>query len=114
GAGCRRRQWRCGLPHSPTAAGGRLRLGPRRGEGRHLPSRSWQGFRLTLAGLVVGTALGLAFTRLLKAQLFGVSETDAITFASVGLLLAVVALLACHIPARRATRVDPMVALRYE
>jgi len=72
-----------------------------------------QGFRLTLAGLVVGTALGLAFTRLLKAQLFGVSETDAITFASVGRLLAVVALLACHIPARRATRVDPMVALRY-
>jgi len=73
-----------------------------------------QGFRLTLAGLVVGTALGLAFTRLLKAQLFGVSETDAITFASVGLLVAVVALLACHIPARRATRVDPMVALRHE
>jgi predicted permease len=73
-----------------------------------------QGFRLTLAGLVVGTALGLAFTRLLKAQLFGVSETDAVTFASSGLLVAVVALLACHIPARRAARVDPMVALRYE
>jgi predicted permease len=73
-----------------------------------------QGFRLTLAGLVVGTALALAFTRLLKAQLFGVSETDAITFASVGLLVAVVALLACHVPARRAMRVDPMVALRYE
>ena len=73
-----------------------------------------QGFRLTLAGLVVGTALALAFTRLLKAQLFGVSETDAITFTSVGLLLAVVALVACHIPARRATRVDPMVALRHE
>src|SRR3984885_7602423 len=73
-----------------------------------------QGFRLTLAGLGVGTALALAFTRLLKAQLFGVRETDAITFTSVGLLLAVVALLACHIPARRATRVDPMVALRHE
>ncbi|HKV23655.1 MAG TPA: ABC transporter permease, partial [Candidatus Acidoferrum sp.] len=73
-----------------------------------------QGFRLILSGLVVGTVLALAFTRLLKAQLFGVSETDAITFASVGLLLAVVALVACHIPARRATRVDPMVALRYE
>jgi predicted permease len=73
-----------------------------------------QGFRLTLAGLVVGTALALAVTRLLKAQLFGVSETDAITFTSVGLLLAVVALLACHIPARRAMRVDPMVALRGE
>jgi putative ABC transport system permease protein len=73
-----------------------------------------QGFRLTLAGLVVGTALALAFTRLLKAQLFGVSETDALTFTSVGLLLAVVALVACHIPARRATRVDPIVALRHE
>ncbi len=73
-----------------------------------------QGFRLTLAGLVVGTAIAVACTRLLKAQLFGVSETDTITFASVGLLLAVVALVACHIPARRATRVDPMVALRHE
>jgi predicted permease len=73
-----------------------------------------QGFRLTLAGLVVGTALGLAFTRVLKAQLFGVSETDAITFASSGLLVAVVALVACHIPARRAARVDPTVALRHE
>jgi predicted permease len=73
-----------------------------------------QGFRLTLIGLVAGTALALAFTRLLKAQLFGVSATDAMTFTSVGLLLAVVALVACHIPARRATRVDPMVALRHE
>jgi len=73
-----------------------------------------QGFRLILAGLVVGTVLALAFARLLKAQLFGVSESDAITFTSVGLLLAVVALVACHIPARRATRVDPMVALRHE
>jgi predicted permease len=73
-----------------------------------------QGFRLTLAGLVVGTALGLAFTRLLRAQLFGVTETDAVTFTSVGLLLAAVALLACHIPARRAARVDSMVALRHE
>src|SRR5438552_301768 len=73
-----------------------------------------QGFRLILAGLVVGTVLALAFARLLKAQLFCVSETDAITFTSVGLLLAVVALVACHIPSRRATRVDPMVALRHE
>lgn len=73
-----------------------------------------QGFRLTLAGLAVGTALAVACTRLLKAQLFGVSATDAITFTSVGLLLAVVALVACHIPARRAARVDPMVALRHE
>jgi putative ABC transport system permease protein len=55
-----------------------------------------------------------AFTRLLKAQLFGVSETDALTFASVVLLLSAVALFACHIPARRATRIDPMIALRHE
>src|SRR5579862_5640404 len=73
-----------------------------------------QGFRLTLAGLVVGTALALVSTRFLKAQLFGVSQTDALTFTAVGLLLAAVALVACHIPARRATRVDPMVALRHE
>jgi predicted permease len=73
-----------------------------------------QGIRLTLAGLVVGTVLAVACTRLLKAQLFGVSATDAITFTSVGLVLAVVALVACHIPARRATRVDPMAALRHE
>ena len=84
---------------------------------RVLPRSAGSGCRRVaadLAGLVVGTVLTLAFTRLLKAQLFGVSETDVITFASVGLLLAVVALVACHIPARRATRVDPMVALRYE
>lgn len=73
-----------------------------------------QGFRLTLAGLVIGTALSLAFTRLLKTQLFGVSETDAFTFSSVGLLLAAVALLACHIPARRATKTEPTQALRAE
>jgi ABC-type antimicrobial peptide transport system permease subunit len=73
-----------------------------------------QGFRLTLAGLGVGTALAVVVTPLLKAQLFGVTATDALTFTSVGLLLAVVALVACHIPARRAARVDPMVALRYE
>ena len=73
-----------------------------------------QGLRLTLSGLVVGTALSLAFTRFLKSRLFGVSETDALTFASVGLLLAAVALLACHIPARRATKVEPTLALRAE
>jgi ABC-type lipoprotein release transport system permease subunit len=69
---------------------------------------------LTLSGLIVGTALSLAFTRLLKSRLFGVSETDALTFASVGLLLSAVALLACHIPARRATKVEPTLAFRAE
>jgi len=73
-----------------------------------------QGFLLTLAGIVFGTVLSLAFTRFLKSQLFGVSETDAFTFASVGLILAAIALLACHIPARRATRTEPTIALRSE
>jgi len=90
----------------------RMALGAEKGNIYRLVLR--QGFQLTLAGLIVGTALALAFTRLLKTQLFGVSETDALTFVSVGLLLAAVALLACHIPARRATRIEPTQALRSE
>jgi predicted permease len=90
----------------------RMALGAEKGSIYRLVLR--QGFQLTLAGLIVGTALALAFTRLLKTQLFGVSETDALTFASVGLLLAAVALIACHIPARRATRIEPTQALRSE
>jgi predicted permease len=73
-----------------------------------------QGFQLTLAGLIVGTILTVAFTRLLKTQLFGISETDALTFSLVALLLAAVALLACHIPARRATKTELILALRSE
>jgi predicted permease len=73
-----------------------------------------QGLRLTAAGLVIGTAISLAFTRLLTGLLFGVKPTDPITLGAVALLLAFVALAACYIPARRAMRVDPMVALRYE
>jgi len=90
----------------------RMALGARKGAVYRL--LLGQGFRLTLAGLVVGAVLAGAFTRLLKAQLYGVSDTDMLTFVSVGLLLAAVALLACHIPARRAARVDPMVALRHQ
>jgi predicted permease len=73
-----------------------------------------QGIRATLAGVVIGVVAGLALTRLLRSLLFGVTPGDWVTFLSVALLLLAVALAACAIPARRAMRVDPIVALRYE
>jgi putative ABC transport system permease protein len=71
-----------------------------------------QGVRLISIGLALGLVAALALTRLMKSLLFGVSATDAATFAAVALLLMLVALLACWIPARRAAKVDPMIALR--
>jgi len=73
-----------------------------------------EGFRLALIGLGVGAAGALALTHYLSSLLFGVKPNDPLTFVAVSLLLLAVALLAAFIPARRATRVDPMVALRYE
>jgi putative ABC transport system permease protein len=72
------------------------------------------GMRLTTLGLVFGLAGALAVTRLLSSLLYGVSSADAITFVAVSLALTAVAFLASYLPSRRATRIDPLVALRYE
>jgi putative ABC transport system permease protein len=73
-----------------------------------------QGMRLTVAGLVLGLAGALIGTKLLTSLLYGIQSSDAVTFSVACSALCAVALLASYVPARRATRVDPMVALRYE
>ncbi|HEU5411903.1 MAG TPA: ABC transporter permease [Candidatus Acidoferrales bacterium] len=73
-----------------------------------------QGLRLAVAGLAIGVALSLVLTRFLKSSLYGVGATDALTFVTVAIALTAVTAVACYIPARRAMRVDPMVALRHE
>ena len=92
--------------------GVRMALGAQRGD--ILRMILGQGTKLAFIGTGIGIAGALALTRLLSSQLFGVTATDPITFVSVSALIVVVALLACCIPARRATKVDPLVALRYE
>jgi putative ABC transport system permease protein len=73
-----------------------------------------RGIKLALAGAIIGAAVSLALGRLVSSQLYGVSAYDPLTLAGVSLFLIVVAALACYLPARRALRVDPMVALRAE
>jgi len=72
------------------------------------------GFKLALIGIGVGLVLSFAVTRFLSSLLFGVRATDLLTFGALSVLMIVVSLLACYLPARRATKVDPLVALRYE
>jgi putative ABC transport system permease protein len=73
-----------------------------------------QGMKLVLLGIMIGVPSALAVTQVMKSLLFGLSTIDSATYVGVTLLLAGAAFLACWIPARRATKVDPMVALRYE
>lgn len=90
----------------------RMALGAQKNQVLKLVLRN--GMMLTAAGVVIGLIAALALTRLMSSLLFGVSAYDPMTFALFSLLLAIVTLVACYIPARRATKIDPLVALRHE
>jgi putative ABC transport system permease protein len=90
----------------------RMALGAQRGDVVKLVTKD--GMSLAGAGLVLGLGGAFGLTRLMTSMLFGVTATDPITFVTISIFLGVVALCACYIPAQRATKIDPIVALRYE
>jgi putative ABC transport system permease protein len=90
----------------------RMALGAQRGDVLRLVVG--QGLRLVLVGVVVGLVASLILTRVMTSLLYGVSATDPATLVTISLVLIAVAVFASYIPARRATRVDPLIALRYE
>ena len=98
--------------HRTREIGVRMALGAQRSDVLKMVMR--EGISLALIGLTLGLIVVAAASRLMKSLLFGVSSTDPLTFVSAAVLLTIVALLACYLPARRATKVDPLVALRYE